>query len=749
MENNSRIGSKSAPYMRVNNNGLFLNLGATIGIVKNNLDTTRSGRLQVYIPDYGGANENEPSNWLTVSYVSPFRGQTRQRVGTGLYIDPAYDINSEYENSFQSYGMWAVPPDLNIKVLCLFLNGDPAQGYWFGCIQDSYDAHMVPAIGAVNAATGNGNTSGYYWQPNPTQSGFLKTHQMLQQYIELINPQTGATEIPFRLPVSEPILPAQTTQPTSPSKVQLVPQVAQSRYLGIQGLAFDFLRGTTTASSIRENPSQVFGISTPGRLSPFANVALSQSLLQAMSDFVNDGGNANATVTSTVTQALNTNFRAGGHQFVLDDGTIDGQDQGIRIRSASGHTIQLDDTNGQIYIITANGNAWIELTPSGRIDIFADNDYSIRSRGNINFHADKNININANGSFNINSSGPLTINSNDKITLRSEDDTLIYSSGDLQLGSDGSLNFYAGGTGSLQTDSDLIINGKTTKINSGAGQKVTDPGVLPQTKQIDVKQISGRQVWWQEGNFNSIVTRAPAHEPWPGHEVNGIITYNISQGNVNGNLIMRPNTNGATSSGVRKTQKTPQINESAIAKQPLVGLICGLSASQTKALLAQIGQSESGGNYQATNSLGFSGKYQFGAQALETQQYLKPGSSKTGTNKQVISNSSNWTGKNGCNSQQDWLNNPTVQEQAMVIFCNSNCKQLQQYGVITANSTPEQIGGYMYAACLGGVGNTVKLWQYQNNQGGTDFQDANGTTSSSRYNIGSNAVQLASSSQQA
>jgi hypothetical protein len=46
-----------------------------IGIVKNNLDPTRSGRLQIYIPDLGG-DEKDQLNWRTVSYASPYMGYT-------------------------------------------------------------------------------------------------------------------------------------------------------------------------------------------------------------------------------------------------------------------------------------------------------------------------------------------------------------------------------------------------------------------------------------------------------------------------------------------------------------------------------------------------------------------------------------------------------------------------------------------------------------------------------------------------
>ena len=42
-----------------------------IGIVKNNLDPSRAGRLQVWIPDLGG-DENNPQNWRTVNYASPY-----------------------------------------------------------------------------------------------------------------------------------------------------------------------------------------------------------------------------------------------------------------------------------------------------------------------------------------------------------------------------------------------------------------------------------------------------------------------------------------------------------------------------------------------------------------------------------------------------------------------------------------------------------------------------------------------------
>jgi hypothetical protein len=402
---------------------------------------------------------------------------------------------------------------------------------------------MVPAIGAVTANIG-GN-GGYIWDP-----GKFATHQNLQQYIQLSS--GGQTEIPYRLPVSEPVLLDQKNA-TSPSQVQMVPQVAQTRQLGIQGLCFDFIRGSTSASSIRENPSQVFGISTPGRLSTFGNTSLSKQVLSEIQTFLNSGDSSG---DSAIKDALTTTFRTGGHQFVMDDGTVEGLDQGIRIRTTAGNMIQLDDTNGQIYIINSTGNAWIELSPSGFIDIYAKNDFSIRSQGDINFHADKDILINANGSIKMHSQKALQIDSLDKTTIRSVSDTTIYSLGNNKFGAGGSFAIEAAAQSSIQSQNPINIKGSVINLNSGpSAAPITDPGPLPLSSKIDVTQQSGSKVWWQDTNspISTIVNRAPAHEPWNGHEINGIETFSIEQGKIVGVPVIYPQSSG-TLSGVRGTQ---------------------------------------------------------------------------------------------------------------------------------------------------------------------------------------------------
>jgi hypothetical protein len=79
-----------------------------IGIVKNNADMQRMGRLEVFIPEFGGT-PSDSSHWLIVSYASPFAGVS----------DPSTMVvgGQTYGDSQQSYGWWMVPPDLENQVL--------------------------------------------------------------------------------------------------------------------------------------------------------------------------------------------------------------------------------------------------------------------------------------------------------------------------------------------------------------------------------------------------------------------------------------------------------------------------------------------------------------------------------------------------------------------------------------------------------------------------------------------------------
>jgi hypothetical protein len=154
-----------------------------------------------------------------------------------------------------------------------------------------------------------------------------------------------------------------------------------------QGLDRDPTRGAISSSSQRETPSYVFGISTPGR--PANDPKDDPAYIKKL----NEG---------TITEEYHkVTTRKGGHSFVMDDGSVLGADQLIRLRTAGGHQILMHDTTKNLYICHAEGSSWIELTSDGQIKIFAEQGFSVRSKGSLNLHSDLNVNIQADNNVNI------------------------------------------------------------------------------------------------------------------------------------------------------------------------------------------------------------------------------------------------------------------------------------------------------------------------------------------------------------
>ena len=120
-----------------------------------------------------------------------------------------------------------------------------------------------------------------------------------------------------------------------------------------------------------------------------------------------------------------------------------------------------------------------------------------------------------------------------------------------------------------------------------------------------------------------------------------------------------------------------------------------------------VAQSESSNNYAADNKVGFLGKYQFGAQALETYGYIKSGASK---DRNSVYSPQNWTGKDGIKSKEDFFNSPQVQDKVMQQFTQDNKNQLEKSGVITNSDDPISIAAKLYAAHHGGVGGAQALY---------------------------------------
>jgi hypothetical protein len=444
--------------------GVPAEMGPYVGVVKNNVDSTRSGRLQVFIEQFAGNTPDDPSLWRWVSYVTPFYGVTPvvgSNVGAGSYL-----------GNPQSYGMWFTPPDIGVKVICFFVGGDPSVGgYYIGCIPEPGVNHMIPAVGA--------------------STNFKTDNQTQAQYF------AGATQ----LPVTE--INTRNLQISENPRFFDQPKPVHSVIAGAmfqQGIIKDTDRGPITSNSQRESPSSAFGLSTPGRA-------------------VYQGGLADSDIDVKLDKArladLNIIGRRGGHTLVLDDGDLNGKDNLVRLRTAKGHQITMSDTGDFFYILHANGQTWLEFNSEGSVDLYSTNSVNIRTQGTLNLHADKDINMYAGGSINAKAEN-IKMQSNQNFDLISENNLKLYGSAAVGVRSDGSLSLKSE-TASWAGGSEMNFKAEVINLNGPPAAPVVRPSALKDRKLPDTSFDS--TLGWQsvDGALTTIVTRAPTHEPYAFH----------------------------------------------------------------------------------------------------------------------------------------------------------------------------------------------------------------------------------------
>jgi hypothetical protein len=323
--------------------------GPYIGVVKNNIDPLRMGRLQVNIPSLSKTLDPVSGNLVTCEYLSPFYGAKDVR-----HSIPG---STDYKDSQHSYGFWAVPPDIGTRVLVIFAEGKMDQAFWIGCVPDPMTNQMTPGIASSTSThdaldgTFEGADAGFQDDKKSKYGTTNVPSGEVNRTVKGLKPEQFKT-------LRRPIHPFAET-------------------LLKQGLSADDIRGNTSSSARRESPSQVFGISTPGR---------------------KDRGTTKVKVGTKDSEATDYVTRKTGHTFVMDDGAVDGTNQLTRLRTASGHQLLMHDTEGVVYIANGSGNAYIEMQKNGRIDVYSGvGGINLRTEGDMNFHSDLNMNFHANG----------------------------------------------------------------------------------------------------------------------------------------------------------------------------------------------------------------------------------------------------------------------------------------------------------------------------------------------------------------
>lgn len=317
--------------------------GTFVAYIKDNRDVQKTGRLKVWVPDFGG-DPLDANTWIVATYASPFAGSSPTR-----FLDKNL---MEYNQTQTSYGMWMIPPDVDNQVLITFASGDSTRCYWFACVFNNFMNQQVPGIGALD-------NEKHYGPETTTDDCDLPTAEYNK----------------FATEGRSKVIPDDEKRPVQPF-------VADG--LKTQGLVFDEVRGVTDSSARRESPSKVFGISTPGPLVP-----------------LDEGGREDEPYESRNTDRdspIELITRKGGHQIIFDDHE---EHEHIKLRTRSGAELLIDETNGLVYFINAKGTGYIEISESGHGDFYAKESFSFRTEKDFNIRADRDINIESGRDINI------------------------------------------------------------------------------------------------------------------------------------------------------------------------------------------------------------------------------------------------------------------------------------------------------------------------------------------------------------
>jgi hypothetical protein len=388
-----------------------------IGIVKNNVDMQRMGRLEVYIPEMGGDPKNT-AHWFIVSYASPFAGVS----------DPSARVaNSHlYGESQQSYGWWAVPPDVENQVLVTFVNGEASKGFWFACIYSQNMNHMVPGVAIDNSFDMNGD----------------KSMPPVVEYNKL-DPSIN------------------TNAPVRPRFDPLAAGLVQ------QGLTYDFERGSASSSARREAPSRVFGYLTPRANQVYVDDNPDNEFIRLR--------------TRSGTQVLV--HETNGYVYInsgLGNSWIEVSDAGVDIYTAGSISCHAE----QDFNVRADRN--INLDAGANVVVTAGGNIQTQSGMNTSMSAGGTLKLLSVGDMSGLSQAQLLFTATGNLQLSTAAAMTASASGDVNLKADGNMVTGAGGNHSTKAGT-IIRQAGSIKDNSGAAP---DPTTAAQATQPDAIQVT-------------------------------------------------------------------------------------------------------------------------------------------------------------------------------------------------------------------------------------------------------------------
>lgn len=451
--------------------------GVYEGIVKENSDFQRMGRLGVWVPELG-TPEDDPDGWVIASYVTPFGGATNIR---------ETQDDQTYDGTQRSYGFWAVPPDRENLVVIQFLNGEPSRAIWTGCLYQQYRNTMVPNI--------------------PSSSNF--------QYDE-------------NVPSAEPNI-----NQGNPSNDDSPKPYHREHYEAIrnQGLAEDPIRGFSQNGATSSPLPRVYGMLTPkGHYWSMEDTDGDEKVR------IRTIGGAQILLDDANSIIYITNQQGNGWVEIDGDGKIMAySEEGIGLRSNKDISLVADRDlifeAGRNTIIKSEDNTFIETNDLNE-KIKNNHNVSIGEKrsevmNNYDLSVSENFNVHVQGTYSEGIEGNFNSNVEGNINISSRSDYNQSANGQIRVGARGNASFSSSSKTNIISSQNLTLSGNKIIENSGGS---ASPPNAPSPTSPSVPDIPDRPTYEQQDAYQqptdggtkrrrirSIASTYPSHEPSSQH----------------------------------------------------------------------------------------------------------------------------------------------------------------------------------------------------------------------------------------
>lgn len=153
----------------------------------------------------------------------------------------------------------------------------------------------------------------------------------------------------------------------------------------------------------------------------------------------------------------------GRHALIMQDHPSTSR---VRIKTAEGAQVLIDDANERIYVSTAKGKTWIELDQDGHVHVYGSDSISFTTGGDFNVTAKGAINLHAGGNLNLSAVGHGRLSACADVSLSADGPVAITAGGQIDLLAAANI---------IQTGSEIHLNGP----GAASAQCADRPGIVP------------------------------------------------------------------------------------------------------------------------------------------------------------------------------------------------------------------------------------------------------------------------------